>query len=70
MDHKHIEGFDDLPFEEKGKYFRGLLCHKHNIGLGHFNDSVEELQDAIDYVNFHNGKQFNVFNLSTDAYEI
>lgn len=29
-DHDHIEGFNQLPFEKKGKYFRGLLCQYHN----------------------------------------
>ena len=30
---------------------RGILCRKCNAGLGHFNDNVEALQIAIDYLN-------------------
>lgn len=29
---------------------RGLLCNNCNWGLGHFKDSVEKLQKAIDYL--------------------
>lgn len=30
---------------------RGLLCHPCNAGLGHFKDSIELLQKAINYLN-------------------
>lgn len=30
---------------------RGILCRKCNAGLGHFNDNIEALQIAIDYLN-------------------
>lgn len=39
MDHNHTTG-----------KFRGLLCHNHNVLLGHAHDSPEELQDALDYL--------------------
>lgn len=39
---------------EKG-HIRGLLCSKCNFGLGNFNDSIEELNRAIDYLK-NNGK--------------
>lgn len=32
---------------------RGLLCHHCNTGLGHYNDSIDLLQSAIDYLKKH-----------------
>lgn len=29
---------------------RGLLCHHCNVGLGHFEDNIERLLDAIEYL--------------------
>lgn len=29
---------------------RGLLCTRCNMGLGHFDDNIEKLQQAIDYL--------------------
>ena len=29
---------------------RGVLCRKHNLGIGQFNDSIEELEKAIAYL--------------------
>jgi Autographiviridae endonuclease VII len=39
MDHDH----------ETGK-FRGLLCNRHNLALGHFRDSIEEMWSALAYL--------------------
>jgi len=39
MDHNHVT-------EE----FRGWICQTCNIGLGHFKDSVQGLEKAIDYL--------------------
>jgi hypothetical protein len=40
VDHNHIKNT-----------FRGHLCHNCNRGLGVFQDSIERLQRAIDYLN-------------------
>lgn len=29
---------------------RGLLCHKCNLGLGHFNDNIDLMEKAIEYI--------------------
>jgi hypothetical protein len=39
LDHNHATGL-----------VRGFLCHNHNIGLGLFNDDINEIQAAINYL--------------------
>ena len=39
IDHDHVTGM-----------VRGLLCHHCNVGLGHFKDSPELIEKAIEYL--------------------
>lgn len=39
-----------IDHEHLGGGVRGLLCHGCNTGLGHFRDSVELLESAINYM--------------------
>lgn len=39
VDHDHNTGL-----------IRGILCHRHNLGLGQFGDSLDELLDAVYYL--------------------
>ena len=36
---------------------REILCRAHNIGLGYFHDSIEELESAITYLKKHQGRK-------------
>lgn len=40
-----------VDHDHKTNKVRGLLCHHCNVGLGHFQDSVELLEKAIGYLN-------------------
>lgn len=44
VDHCHGKG-----------HVRALLCSKCNAGLGHFQDNIESLERAIDYLRRHSG---------------
>lgn len=33
IDHAHIAGWDELPFEERGRWVRGLTCSFDNLTL-------------------------------------
>ena len=49
---KKIEHKFDLNVDHNHdtKQLRGILCRKCNIGLGHFNDSLLQLESAISYL--------------------
>ena len=40
----------DVDHDHGTGAFRGFLCTRHNTGLGLFNDSIEELEQAIAYL--------------------
>jgi hypothetical protein len=46
VDHDHSSG-----------KVRGILCRWCNIGLGHFKDSVQTLEKAVQYLNQHSIKE-------------
>src|ERR1019366_1975396 len=50
VDHIHVDGWEDMPPEERRLYVRGLLCERCNPGLGYFRDRIEFLKKSIEYL--------------------
>jgi hypothetical protein len=50
IDHRHVDGWKEMPPEERRLYVRGMLCDRCNVGLGLFDDKVETLHEAISYL--------------------
>ena len=50
VDHEHVPGFEKMSAKEKKKFVRGLLCHRHNAGLGHFGDNPVILDAGAAYL--------------------
>jgi len=50
VDHKHVEGFEDLSFEEKRRHVRGLPCDGCNKALGFANDDIDRFLRLINYL--------------------
>lgn len=40
-----------VDHDHDNSFVRGMLCSKCNRGIGHFDDNIELLQKAIDYLN-------------------
>jgi len=53
---KNIRALSVDHCHKSGKV-RGLLCSKCNFGVGYFNDSIENLQEAIKYLRHHKDAQ-------------
>mgnify|MGYP001334334405 CR=1 FL=1 len=44
IEHKHVEGYKDLPPEEKATHVRGMLCQACNNGLGAYEKLKEKAE--------------------------
>jgi|SRR5665213_2417140 len=47
---------DDSPCQDHNHETdenRGIICRNHNLGIGYFSDSVEELESAISYLKLY-----------------
>ncbi|SRR5712692_5264824 len=49
VDHLHVDGWKDMPPEERRKYVRGLLCGACNRSLGHASENDERLLGLVEY---------------------
>lgn len=50
VDHKHVEGFEEMSPEEKKKYVRGLICRSDNLAIGLMEEDPVRMRTAADYV--------------------
>ena len=50
VDHLHVEDYKSLPWYEKRKYVRGLLCFNCNNGLANFKENRELFLKALEYL--------------------
>ena len=48
-----------VDHDHSTKKIRGLLCHKCNLGIGHLNDDLSIVRNAVRYLKRHNGKETN-----------
>jgi hypothetical protein len=46
IDHKHVDGYDELPISQKSQYVRGLLCYRCNI-FADFIETEIEFQSLV-----------------------
>jgi len=50
--HKEFVSTPHQDHDHETKQLRGALCNRCNLGIGQFEDSVERLQSAIEYLKF------------------
>lgn len=55
VDHEHVEGYETMIPEEKGKYFRGLLCNTCNRWRVAKND-LDTARKIVTYLEQHSSK--------------
>jgi len=50
VEHEHVEGWKQMPPEEKKKYVRGLACYVCNHRILTRGVTIEKLENAIRYL--------------------